>query len=144
MKPAWWNRAGTLIPVSDWVRPGRESVVAGSFEDIRQCVQDAISDRCEALTGLPVSVWVCDIGATWAVYYMDMGGQMGSDTWMIDYSIDDANVVTLGSPIEVTKVTSYVADVPPVTTSGEVLMEAVESVPLPTASTLAIAGVVSG
>lgn len=95
--------------------------VAGSFDDIRSIVEDAIKDQAESFGAESPWIYVCDIGPTWAVYQANDG-----DLWMVDYTIDAAGVVTLGDRTEVTKVTSYVPEVEPVDgTTGQPIAEAV-------------------
>jgi hypothetical protein len=113
-----------LTTIADLPEPveAAEAVVAGSFDDIRATVQDAIKDRIESLAGMCPSIYVCDIGFTWAVYMVDYG----DDLWMIEYSVGADGAVTLGDPVEVTKVTSYVPDVPPIDEpTGATLTESV-------------------
>lgn len=113
---------GSLTTIDALPEPAAatEAIVAGSFDDIRATVQDAIKDRIEALAGTSPSIYVCDIGFTWAVYMVDYG----DDLWMIEYSLDAAGVVTLSDPVEVSKVTSYVPEVAPVDAdTGEVITE---------------------
>lgn len=98
--------------------PAEEAVVVGSFDEIRQNVQAAIRERIEELTGSEqVWAYVYDIGPSWAVYE---AGDC-SDLFMVEYALDEAGNVQLSDPIEVTKVTTYVADIelPEVGTASE-------------------------
>lgn len=81
-----------------------EAIVAGSFDQIRTIVRDAISDRIEELVGVHPSIYVYDIGPTWAVYCVDY---CDDDLWLVEYSIDAAGTVTLTEPVEVRPVTTY-------------------------------------
>ena len=109
-----------LTAVDDLPEPATATeAVAGSFDDIRSSVEDALRDRIETATGIcPESLYVYDIGMTWAVYRVSYG----DDLLMVVYTIDAAGVVTLGDPVEVTKVTSYVPDVGD---AGETVTESV-------------------
>lgn len=80
--------------------------VAVSFDDIRGNVQDAINDRLEAATGVQCHVYVYDLGMDWAVYSLEYD----DDLMMVAYSIDSVGAFTLGDPVSVCKVTTYVAD----------------------------------
>ncbi len=80
--------------------------VAGSFEEIRSKVQDAIRDRIEDMAGIPTWVYVCDIGPTWAVY--EIGDEC--DLMKVDYSVADDGTITLSDPAPVMKLTTYVPD----------------------------------
>ena len=82
--------------------------VAGSFDEIRTQVQDAIRDWLEAITGGDVWAYVLDIGPTWAVY------ELGAcdDLWLVSYTIDDAGSVSLSAPVAVMRVTTYVPEPP--------------------------------
>ena len=84
-----------------------EAVVAGSFEDIRRKVRDAIKARIGALAGVDVYVWVVDIGADWVVYE---GAE--SCLYMCPYKVTGA-VVELGVPVEVYQLTTYVTKTEP-------------------------------
>lgn len=94
--------------------PATEAVVAGSFEEIRIAVRDAIADRIEELTGVCPSIYLYDCGPTWAVYELNWD----DDLWLVDYQLDaTSGAVMLGQPVEVAKVTTYVP-VEPVNGSG--------------------------
>lgn len=84
-----------------------EAVVAGSFEDIRRKVRDAIKARIGALAGVDVYVWVVDIGSDWVVYE-------GSESclYMSPYKVTAAGV-ELGVPVEVYQLTTYVTKTEP-------------------------------
>jgi hypothetical protein len=85
-----------------------EAVVAsGSFDDIRTMVQDAICDQIEMASGIePDGLYVYDIGAGWAVYRAGWD----ADLQMVEYTLAADGTVTIGAPIEVYKVTTYVTD----------------------------------
>lgn len=90
--------------------PAIESTyAAGSFDAIRSAVEDAIEDRLEAALGVEPSIYVCDIGYDWAVYSVNWG----DDCYLVAYTVDAAGAVTLGEPVEVTKVITWVADTEP-------------------------------
>lgn len=74
-----------------------------TYNDRKALVQDAISDRLQAMAGVSWAyVYVCDMTDTWVVWCTD-----GDATWQADYSIDANGTVTLGTPTEVRPVTSY-------------------------------------
>lgn len=98
--------AGQLTTIDELPEPAATEAVAGSFDDIREIVEDAIRDRIEELTGENVPVWVRDIGPGWAVYERNWDGCM----WQVSYEISADGTVTLGAPIEVFRVTTYVPD----------------------------------
>ena len=115
-----------LTAIDELLAPSTtEAVVAGSFDDLREQVQAAIEDRAEALTGVDgYSAWIVDMGLGWAVYCVNWG----DDLFLIGWSLD-GDVVVLGDPIEVTKVTTYVPETEPVDgPTGEVLTEAVDRI----------------
>ena len=111
--------AGKLTPIEDLPEPAEpateadpvtEAVVAGSYDDIRRQVQDAIEDRLEAMLaasgaqpGGEVYIYVTDIGPDWVVY----SSGFDDDTFKLTYSIDPSGVVTLGDPAEVKATTTY-------------------------------------
>jgi hypothetical protein len=98
---------GALSSIDALPEPAEEAVVVGSFDEIRQNVQTAIRERIEELTGSEhVWAYVYDIGPSWAVY------EAGDccDLYMVEYALDEAGNVQLSDPVEVTKVTTYVAD----------------------------------
>lgn len=82
------------------------TVTPGSFDEIRQKVQDAIEDRIEQQTGVDPSVYVYDIGLDWAVY--DIGWR--GDLQMVNYTIGQDGAVALTAPVAVCRVISYVPD----------------------------------
>jgi hypothetical protein len=98
----------SLTAIDALPEPAEEStLVAGSFDEIRQRVQTAIRERLEDLTGAEhVWAYVYDIGADWAVY--ETGDC--SDLFMVQYTLDDSGTVTLSEPVSVMRVISYVTD----------------------------------
>lgn len=87
-----------------------EAIVAGSFGDIRERVEAAIRARIQELVGTSerVSVYIHDLGPTWAVYETGWNG----DLFMVTYTLDltTTEVTSLGEPVAVCKVTSYVPE----------------------------------
>lgn len=87
-----------------------EAIVAGSFGDIRERVEAAIRARIQELVGTSerVSVYIHDLGPSWAVYETGWNG----DLFMVSYTLDVATteVTDLGDPVAVCKVTSYVPE----------------------------------
>ena len=81
--------------------------VAGSFDDIRAIVQDAIAERANTYGVVDCTCWVTDIGLDWVVYYV------GDELYMLEYAIGADGAVTLGEPSEVFRVTMYVPAVEP-------------------------------
>lgn len=76
----------------------------GSFDDLRSRVQQAIRELIGSLTGTSdVSLYVCDIGTSWAVYDVNYDG----DLWLIEYTVEGDGTISFGTPIEVTKRTLY-------------------------------------
>jgi hypothetical protein len=78
----------------------QESVDDTSFDDIRQGVMAALSDKL----GLPDDVyfWISDLSDTWCVY------SVGNDYYRLEYSMSDDGTVTFsGDPVEVVAHTTY-------------------------------------
>lgn len=111
-----WEATGTYIAygidglssIEELTAPtvqATESVdTPGSFDDLRAKVRDALRERIGEVSGTSdVSLYVCDMGVSWAVYDLNYE----DDLWLVDYTVDAAGVVTLGDPIEVTKRTLY-------------------------------------
>lgn len=99
----------TITALTAPTAPASEAVVAGSFDEIRQNVQAAIRARIAAATGTTehIPLYVLDIGPSWAVYET---GPDWTDLWMVDYALDDTGEVTLGEPVAVCKVITYVPE----------------------------------
>ena len=95
--------------------------VAGSFDDIRCQVRDAICDRIEQMTGVCPSIYLYDCGIDWAVYELNWD----DDLWMVSYSMTDAGVV-LGEPVEVARVVTYEPVMPDPADASQVAAEAHE------------------
>lgn len=84
------------------------TVVAGSFDEIRCKVRDAIRERIAGLAGVEdISVYVMDIGMAWAVYEVNYG----DDLYLVEYSVDAAGLVAIGEPVEVYRKVTYEAAV---------------------------------
>jgi hypothetical protein len=116
------HTADNLSAIDALPEPATEAIVAGSFDDIRTTVQDAISDRAEQFGGRDY-VYVNDIGPDWVVYQFDFTG----DLWMCAYTMTPEGVVMLGDPTQVTKVTMYVPEQPPVDgPAGETVTESTD------------------
>ena len=97
-------------PTTDGTMPFIEKrALAGSFDDVRKSVCDAICDRIEELTGTEPDCWIVDISATDAVYCV---GDCYDEFWQVGYTIDGMGMVTLGAPFEVERVVSWVAEAP--------------------------------
>ena len=87
--------------------PERDNRQMGGFMfgDAGPVVEDAIEDQ---LYPDAMMVCICDMSDRQAVVMvMDADGE--SELYQIDYSIDDSGAVTLGTPTEVLKKTTYVA-----------------------------------
>lgn len=78
-----------------------------TFDDARPIIADAIEDQLypDDDTGMG-GCCVMDLTDTQAIYMMWEAGEM--ELYQIDYSIDDAGAVTLGTPTEVLKKTTYI------------------------------------
>lgn len=83
------------------VSKAREAFVNGSraFDDIRELVGDALTNRARAATGTMayVYVYVADLTDTDVVY------SVSDDLWQCSYSIADDGAVTLGEPARVVR-----------------------------------------
>lgn len=79
-----------------------------SYNEISDTVCDAISDRIEEQAGTePDWLWIADIGPSWAVYSVGNG----TDYFQVSWEMDDAGVVTLGDPAEVSRHTTWEPEV---------------------------------
>lgn len=112
------GRGGRILEVLESQRPSKvnaravaHGVSEATANDTRDALDTALTDK---FGGTDTWVWVQDFDAEQVWYQVSTPDS--ADTFQLDYSIDDAGVVTLSddSPTEVTRKTTYV----PVSSAG--------------------------
>ena len=83
---------------------GLKMAEAGSIEDRRQALKDALSERFAVGDE---TLYVSDFGPTWAVYNT-WGGPSGDHYYRVDVADDGVGGLRFGTPAEVESVTSFV------------------------------------
>lgn len=83
-----------------------------TFDDIRRLLSDFLREKFgktgdyNAEPPIPgIWVWIDDLADDWVVFSKEEGNE--STLLKADYSIDDKNQVTLGTPVEVVRRTVY-------------------------------------
>ncbi len=82
---------------------------SGSFDDVEDAVEDAITQKLYGAAGPPETVYLCvvDIGPGWAVYKVEGGALdlavVGAQFQRVEYTVAEDGSVTLGEPENVVK-----------------------------------------
>jgi HK97 family phage prohead protease len=95
--PDNWAEDGTLRDGRAWPSERRDT-----YNDLRQALASAIADTLAPPDTGDLYVWVQDFTDEWAVY------EYQGDLLQVPYTQDDAGTITLGEPVKVRQVTTYV------------------------------------